>query len=196
MKSSEVPIRTFLALEVPLPVREAVCRWIDGLRDSIRGVRWVSIEQMHLTLRFLGVIDAETLDRVKTAAAHSAVTIPALQLKVEEAGVFPHLRRPRVVWVGISGEIDGLKQLNQELERSLKGLKVHQERTVRDFHPHITLGRIRDSKKAVGVEKIILSGKDRHFGELPVTALTLFQSELTSAGARYTKLAEFNLGGK
>ena len=188
-------MRTFLACEVPLPVRQAVGRWVDGLRDTIRGVRWVTIDQMHLTLRFLGDVDQQTLDQVKAAAEHSAVSVPAQHLEVAGAGVFPHLRRPRVVWVGIGGETQGLKQLNAELERSLEGLQIHQERSVRDFLPHLTLGRIRDFRKAVGVEKIILSGKDRHFGELPVTALTLFQSELTSAGARYTKLAEFKLGG-
>ena len=80
------------------------------------------------------------------------------------------------------------------LEAGLAGLDIHQEKRPRQFQPHITVGRIKNPAKAKGIEKIILAGKNRHFGEVPIRTLTLFQSELTSSGPRYTKLAEFELG--
>lgn len=188
-------MRCFLACELPAAVHREIAKWLKTLEGRVGGVRWVDPANVHLTVRFLGEVDEATLEQVKQASSAVAQRAESLELHAAGSGVFPNLRRPRVVWVGLEGAVESFERFYLQLEAALAGLDIHQESRPRQFRPHITLGRIRHPAKAKGIEKIILAGKNRHFGEVPIRVLTLFQSELTSSGPKYTKLAEFELGG-
>ncbi len=187
-------MRCFLAVDLPAELKKVLGKWLKGLDSRVSGVRWVGPEQMHLTLRFLGDVDPDTLEEVqRRAAAVTAESAPG-QLQATGTGVFRNLRQPRIAWIGVEGDLEPLTQLYTRLETALTGLDIAEESSKTPFHPHITVGRIRHPKKALGLEHFIMAGKDKHFGDFPLEALTLYKSELTREGARYTSLARFELG--
>lgn len=189
-------IRAFLACEIPVSIRQDILKWIKGTGASVNGVRWMGLEQMHLTLRFLGDVTAETLEQVQGCAREITASGVPCKLELKGVGVFSSLRRPRIVWVGLSGELEPLISLQSALEKSFKGLPIHQEKSERPFHPHLTIGRIRDPHKVSGLESLFMNNRERSFGVLTIKSVTLFKSTLTSTGAKYNLIASFPLGGE
>lgn len=188
--------RAFLAVEIPAEVRGAILKWIGNVESRVKGVRWVSEDQIHLTLRFLGSVTQETLDEVKKRTEMVVATSKPSALTATGIGLFASLRRPRIVWVGLEGDVDPLVKLAQSLEEAFEGLDIHQESQRRPFSPHITIGRIRHPKKAKGLEHLIMAGKDKSFGDVPINEIALVKSELTSDGAVYSNLNIYTLGGR
>ena len=136
-------IRAFIAVELPPAVREAVEGVVRELRSGIGdGVRWVRPEGVHLTLKFLGDIDAGSVPAVSRAMAQCAASAAPFDLFLEGVGVFPNARRPRVIWIGLGGALEPLLALQHSIDRELEGLGFARER--RPFTPHLTLGRVRD----------------------------------------------------
>lgn len=198
-------IRAFLAIEINDEVRSAIAKWLKQISERIRGVRWIVPENWHLTLRFLGDVSPETLEEVKRVTAEVAAGLGQIPpgppfskggiLEAVGTGIFQSLARPRVAWIGSGGDVAILEKLMLPLSEGLAELDVKPEETRRGFHPHITVGRIKNPKKALGLEQWLLAGKDKSFGTFPLEAVTLFKSELTSQGARYSRLGQFRLGG-
>ena len=136
-------IRAFIAVELPPAVREAVEGVVRELRSGIGdGVRWVRPEGVHLTLKFLGDIDADSVPAISDGLDRCAASAAPFDLFLEGVGVFPNARRPRVVWIGLGGALEPLLALQHSIDRELEGLGFARER--RPFTPHLTLGRVRD----------------------------------------------------
>ena len=136
-------IRAFIAVELPPAVREAVEGVVRELRSRAGdGVRWVRPEGVHLNLKFLGDIDADSVPAVSRAMAQCAASAAPFDLFLEGVGVFPNARRPRVIWIGLGGALELLLALQHSIDRELEGLGFARER--RPFTPHLTLGRVRD----------------------------------------------------
>ncbi len=190
-------LRAFIAVELPPAGREA----IEGVTRDLRaragdGVRWVRLEGVHLTLKFLGDIDAGSVPAISQALARCALPAAPFDLYLEGVGAFPNARRPRVVWVGLGGALEPLMALQQSIEGELEALGYARER--RAFTPHLTLGRVRDR---------ISPPQGRAFSEalggvsvqpdikLPVREVSLMQSDLQPSGAVYTRLHAAGLGG-
>ncbi len=189
-------LRLFVAVELPEAAKrhvEMVLRRLQGL--DIPGVRWVRPEGVHLTLKFLGSVPVEDVALITQAMAQAASGTPFLTLWLEGAGVFPNARSPRVVWLGVQGNLQPLALLQGRLEEALEVQGYARER--RAFSPHLTLGRVRGRLPPLELERL----KDA-FGEvssvdtvkLPVTALSLMESQLRKEGALYQRVAKAELG--
>ncbi len=191
-------IRAFIAVELPPAVREAVERVVRELRSGIGdGVRWVRPEGVHLTLKFLGDIDADSMPAISDALGSCAASAAPFDLFLEGVGVFPNARRPRVVWIGLGGALEPLLALQQSIDRELEGLGFARER--RPFTPHLTLGRVRDGVSASqvrGVSEAIAATTVERMVELPVREIALIKSDLRPSGAVYTRLYAAELGGE
>ena len=189
-------IRAFIAVELPPAVREAVEGVVRELRSGIGdGVRWVRPEGIHLTLKFLGDIDADSVPAISDALGSCAASAAPFDLFLEGVGVFPNARRPRVVWIGLGGALEPLLALQQSVERELEELGFARER--RPFTPHLTLGRVRDGVSASqvrGVSEAIAATTVERRAELPVREISLMQSDLRPSGAVYTRLYAAELG--
>lgn len=188
-------IRSFIAIEIPEEIRKNIHASLDKVRRQTSGVKWLEIPAMHLTLRFLGEVDEKLLEseitpRLKAWAAGGN----ALQLKLEGVGIFPSVTKPRIFWAGLNGQVMELKRMQAALEKALEGLPIHQEQ--KEFHPHLTLGRIKVPGAAKVWQKILEEYEKIDFGDFLSKAAVLFKSELTRSGANYTKLKEFKLGEK
>ncbi len=155
-------------------------------------VKWVPIENVHLTLQFLGGVPEERVEDVGAAVAAAARTIPALHLELQGTGAFPSARRARVLWAGIGGDLEGLTALVAELGRRLSPLGFPPE--ARAFSAHLTLGRSRDPRGLPGLAAALAHVADTGSPRWRATDVVLFQSRLSPAGPIYQALARAPLG--
>ena len=182
-------IRTFIAADLPESVREELARIQAELRTEKFKFRWVKPENIHLTLIFLGEVDPEMLEGISDAVANTARCYAPIHLATQGLGVFPGIKRPRIIWVGMSREVKILRELKSSLDRTLlkiNGLKFKPER--RPFRAHLTLGRAKgriDGRKlAVAMNRLI----EVPSAPLIIDAIHVFKSDLRASGAVYTKL--------
>jgi 2'-5' RNA ligase len=144
-------------------------------------LRWVRADQLHITLRFLGEISDEQLDQVLGATRDAAAGNPGtLRLTARGIGAFPDEHRARIVWVGIAGQVAGLKALQRSLENQLAARGFRRDE--RSFTPHITIARLR-KPGPLPVELQAFAVRD--FGSWQLNALQLIESRLSPAGAQY-----------
>ena len=134
---------------------------------------------MHLTLQFLGNISLAEVEKIQGALADVART---LHLRAEGIGGFPSLKNPRVIWVGLAGDVEQLEALQASVEEAT-GRKEE-----RKFHPHLTIGRVREGRK---LNVKLEPWKDKHFGSWEVRELLLMQSRLSPKGATHSVIARF-----
>ncbi len=184
-------MRTFIAIELEDDLKERLSALIEEFMSVSQNIRWVKKQGMHLTLKFLGEIDQDKIQEIEslmTAIAHETDAFP---LQIKGTGAFPvGKRNPRVIWVGITENSD-LLRLQDEVESGCERFGFSREK--RRFHPHLTLGRVKDYSKMGGVLPLIEKKKEIFFGEMTVKKITFFQSVLKPTGAEYRVLAEYHL---
>jgi 2'-5' RNA ligase len=189
-------IRSFIAIELPEEAKEGLARLKKELeRDEHKFVKWVDPRGIHLTLKFLGNIPSKQVAEITEAIEGPAQGISPFNLEIGGLGAFPSLKQVRVFWVGISGEVEKLSRLQQNIDSALAALRFAKEE--RSFVPHLTLARIRQGASPL---------ERRSFGELvgsttfedkyhvTVESISLMRSQLTPAGAIYTRLSLVGLG--
>ena len=185
----EKTLRAFIAVEVAAEAKEALAQVVARWRQLAPStVRWVDSQGLHLTLKFLREIPPQQVEGVTTAMRQAAEGVRPFTLDLGDAGAFPNPRRPRVLWVGVTGELEPLGQLYQRLEAGLAGVGFPREG--RTFFPHLTLGRVRDPQTVIP-----LPGEAVSQVRWQVDHLSLIQSTLTPSGALYTRLSEVTLRG-
>jgi 2'-5' RNA ligase len=177
-------IRSFIAVDLSAPVRAALQRLRDQFAQLRCEVRWVRVEGVHVTLKFLGWVEPARLERIRMTLAAAAAGQPALRVRARGLGAFPNLRRPRVLWVGLEGA--GLSRLAACVEEAMSRLDFEPEK--RGFTPHITLGRVNGMRGWSNVEELFKAHLSDDFGECIVDAVTIYRSTLHPDGAVYTPL--------
>ncbi|MEM7112249.1 MAG: RNA 2',3'-cyclic phosphodiesterase [Chloroflexota bacterium] len=174
-------MRTFIAIELPVYVQEQSVGMIEELKPQFprRTVRWVRREQLHLTLAFLGETAVSTLPALYQILDKCAYQTKPFTLQLGEMGCFPNCRKPRVLWVGLKGELEPLRKLQSDVVRAIKPLGWEPEK--RPYSPHLTLGRIKDKKQHTW--RKVTVAKPTAF---TVDAIHLVESKLKPTGAVYT----------
>jgi 2'-5' RNA ligase len=175
-------IRLFIAVHLPESVKEALVTTATEMGHALpdKTVRWAKPAQMHLTLRFLGDTAVAQLPELQTQLTQLTAQYRPFQLQLTEVGAFPNRKRPRVVWAGLAGDLAVLLTMQAALEDQVVALGWSREK--RPFSPHITLGRVKDARKAQMLKWDV---------ELPALAVEvgeiyLVQSELRPSGPIYT----------
>lgn len=186
-------IRSFLAIELPKTTLERIAQLQAELKESRVDVRWVRPENIHLTLKFFGNIEESRIDGIVGTVAECTRSCAPFPLQVRGMGAFPHLKDPRVVWVGLVDERNVLSSLQKEIERRLEGLGFPSEG--RSFQPHLTVGRLKSSRGKDELIWRIEKHTDEAFGTFQVERVVLFRSDLRPAGPVYTALREVRLEG-
>jgi 2'-5' RNA ligase len=188
-------IRAFIAIELPAEVKSALA----GLQAQLcsgrhHPVKWVDPQGIHLTLKFLGNVPAAKVDEIINAVREAARDIPPFPLELTGLGVFPGTRKVRVVWVGLGGEIEVLKQLQQRIEANLVPLGFARES--RPFSPHLTLCRTRESISPVeqqSLGQLVSATACTLDCRFDVHSVSLMRSQLTPSGAIYHQLGSVEL---
>ena len=181
---SEAPIRAFVALELPAPLRTGLAKTSAVLAPVAPSIRWTDPAHTHLTLRFLGWTTRERLASLEPRLAAVASGTPALEARVSGLGLFPPRGRARVLWVGVALPPPGVA-LQAECEAAAVAAGFPPER--RQYQPHLTLGRWRDPQPRPELPALDL-------GTARLDRLVLFRSELRRSGAEYTPITTFPLG--
>jgi 2'-5' RNA ligase len=194
MMTDEKTIRAFLAIDLPVEVLNEIRGIQSGLRKILPGmIRWVRPEAIHLTLKFLGDISGDDVETISHAMEDQVNKIAPFSLDVATLGVFPDMNRPRVIWLGISGDAERLVAFQKSMDKKLHEHGFAKEE--RPFSPHLTLARIREQKGLIGLAKIVEKRDNYTAGHFDAGEFTLFRSQLTPEGAVYTKLAYFPFAG-
>ena len=193
--TDERTIRSFLALDPPEEILREIGRVQNRLRKLIHGdVRWIRPESIHLTLKFFGDISGNDVANISAVAGKAAAEVRPFDLAIGGAGVFPDPHRPRIIWLGMNGEVARLVTFQQGMERALREIGFPPEE--RPFRPHLTLGRIKTPKGLIGLAGVLEKGETYTAGRFTASGLGLFKSDLTPRGAIYTRLAGYPFAGQ
>jgi len=178
--------RSFIALPLSKPLRDNLITVIEELSRFSPKTKWVEKENLHITVRFLGDIDDEMVKKISDVLDGVARGRKPFPFEVEGVGAFPHPKRARVIWAGISQGFDEMVKIEREISDKLEGLGIPREEKA--FHPHITLGRVKFPKGNLELARFIDESKGRVFGGEAVSEIILMKSTLTPKGSIYEPL--------
>lgn len=204
-QTPDSPWRLFIAVPLPDEVRDQVAKIIEHLSAIDMPVRWINPDNGHLTLHFIGETPPEMAELLRMALGAAISGHEPIDLRTAEPGTFPSIRRPRVLWLGLWGPAHRLEAVYNDIGDFLDdfGLDIDEA----DFHPHITLGRVRDTEgvkvsalpdsvrdafESLRMEK--LAGADAAV-PFPIEEVQLIRSHLEPDGPRYEVLATYPLNG-
>lgn len=191
-------IRSFIAVELPDIVKQELTDLENLLKKRCpEVVKWVGSEGIHLTLKFLGAVDADRINEVNMAMDEAVEGMTPFGLEVGEVGAFPNLTWVQVIWVGVRGELDKLMYLQKRVESNMEQLGFTREE--RAFTAHLTLGRVRnytspEDRRRIG--QILGQTSFASTNPVRVETIDLMKSQLTSQGAIYTRLYAAQLKGE
>ena len=185
-------VRVFIALPIPRGLQEKLGEISRCLANQCAGIRWTKPENIHLTLKFLGQVKLEALPEIEAVLEKIAGEYRPFTIGIGGLGAFPDLRRPSVIWMGVTAGSDKLKDMARNLESDLGRLGFKREK--REFHPHFTLGRVRNPRSFSGFPTSQLKEKDS-LGSSEIDVLLLMKSTLTPGGSVYEMISEHRLTG-
>jgi len=202
MNERQETIRSFIAIQLTDDARGALAQLQGELKNILppNTVRWTAPKNIHLTLHFLGDIETNQLEPISRTVQEVSLNHTPLSLDLANLGCFPNTRRPRVVWVGLSGEIDALAYIQQQLGKALKASIGFQPES-RKYSPHLTIGRVKKGVTQQGLRELGRSLENEiprvgRLSSLPVDFIHFIRSDLKPDGPVYTSLTEAQLGKK
>jgi RNA 2',3'-cyclic 3'-phosphodiesterase len=190
---TEDVIRAFVAVEINDEVRESLGRLQDNLKKAGAKVGWVSPQNVHLTLVFLGDVFRAKIDPLGVALDGVAEDFKPFSYEAAETGFFGSAKSPRVIWVGVRDSSGMLADMQKRVVDAVHGQGLRTEE--RSFKPHLTLGRMRSRQRADELTSILASAKNTSCGAVEVQRLLLMQSHLEHQGVRYSILHASALKG-
>ena len=176
-------VRTFIG--VPVRCSRKLSAVLTTCREFGRSVHPVAEENIHFTLKFLGTTPAEKIAEISEILQAAVRQIEPFSSEIRGLGAFPHAVRPSIIWAGLRDPAPWV-ELADAIEPPLSELGFPREN--RQFHPHMTLARVRD-RPSEELKTWLDQQADTDFGSVDVQSVTLFQSDLSSAGPRHTVLA-------
>ncbi len=184
-------LRLFVALETPPAIIPQIVAIRDRLRGSNADVKWETDEKLHATVKFLGKTDEDLLPEIVSYIRGVCETKSPLLIKYNGVGCFPNRRAPRVVWVGMDDTSRMIVSIKEEIESLLAPLGFEKED--REFHPHVTLGRVKSER---GVRSLLRMMESVTFESQPaeIREIALIKSDLKPDGSVYTTLNRIPLG--
>ncbi|GBC62634.1 2'-5' RNA ligase [Desulfonema ishimotonii] len=189
-------VRAFIAFPLPKTVRDLIREIRADVQAQGFRMRWVRPENIHLTLRFLGEICRTDIDPVAGAMGNAAADVSPFPLGAGGVGVFPGIRNPRVLWVGVRGDTPSLLRLRQDLDQHLEAVGFPAE--TRPFRAHLTIARIRGrlpDTEARQLARIMEKHTASESERFTATEMILYQSDLKPSGPVYTRLRGVMLAG-
>jgi 2'-5' RNA ligase len=188
--ASEDIIRTFFGFDLPREVSLRAAGLRTLVNDPKHAVRWVKGENIHLTVRFLGATPRSAVEEIATAMQGELIDFPASTVSISNCGVFPAPTRPRVLWLGVEGDIARLQALEKAIHQVVGPMGFPRER--REYIPHITIGRVRYPQKITPDVSKFMNAEYEPI-ECFLQTLHLFESRPAEKGVVYIPLATFQL---
>jgi 2'-5' RNA ligase len=191
-------LRLFIAIAIPEVVRAQLADVQAELRRALPGalIRWTRHEQLHLTLKFLGDVEAQRFPMLEECVRAACVNFSHLSLRCERIGCFPHLRSPRVIWASIRDHAEQLQRLHGAIEAASQPFTS--EEPEKPFSAHVTLGRVKRMSRSEmeNLRRLACALADKSFGEWTAEHAEIMRSELSAEGARHVRMATVPLSDR
>jgi RNA 2',3'-cyclic 3'-phosphodiesterase len=184
-------VRAFICIEMPSAIKERINDLQRALKKNQAHISWVKSSNIHLTIKFLGDVQASKIQSAIDALARATQSTGEFEIEVGGAGCFPSPKNPRVLWVGLSRLPEPLAQLHSNIENEFarEGFPREQKR----YSPHLTIGRVRAPLNAAKTaDDLIATGFEPH--TFKAAEVILMRSDLNPSGSIYTPLAVSKLG--
>ena len=195
MEAATCPkIRAFIAIELPKEIKELMSGWREKLQPSSSGhVSWVAPELMHLTVRFLGMVEERQIEAIAEAVGHAVEGLDGFDLNTGPLGAFPTIKKPKIIWIGLA-ESCQLTTISDRINATLKASGLAPEtKEGKPYHPHLTICRLRREGQVEGLDKAAAESKIAAKTSFKVRELILFKSELGGKSPIYTALRRIPL---
>lgn len=180
-------MRLFVAIEIDQEIRNRIAEFIAQLKPRVANARWVRPEGLHITLKFLGNVTEEKVLPIERAL--QPIQAAKFPITVQNVGIFPSPKSPRVLWLGIDAGLE-LVHLAERVDEKMSSCGFEREK--RPFSPHVTLARLAERGKKPDLN-FLVSGPKPTFGTMMAKHFHLYESKLGPQGSRYSKLATFAL---
>lgn len=179
-------MRIFVAIEISEDAKSVIAGLQNKLRDADADASWTRPENIHLTLKFLGEVSESLIAEVAKVCLKCAADFHYLDFTLSGVGAFPDPRQPRILWVGLRGDLGPLVQLQKELDEGLSRIGFEPDR--KPFSAHLTMGRVKSRRNS---RALMAAANDYQLAPIAfsVSEIVLMRSQLHPAGSRYTRLA-------
>ena len=184
-------IRSFIALDLPEDLRKGLQNLQDRVRKLTDCVRWVKPDNIHLTLKFLGAIEESQVEPIGRILENMTTGIAPFKLQVKGFGAFPNARNPKVIWMGMDDNQQRVVLFQEKLEETLAAIGFAPEK--RTYSPHLTLGRVKESRGKREIEQLIEKYKDEDLGYFTAGSIVFYRSDLQPSGPVYSSLKSIQL---
>ena len=187
-------IRAFLAVTVSADAKDVLSGIRDKLSSSeLHGLKLVDPTRIHLTIKFLGKVGVDDIERVTEATCSIAADYKPFTLKLQGVGVFPSVRRANVLWVGLAGDLLILKQLTVDVNTELASLGIDPEKR---FSPHLTVARIAKNMSPIDRRRAVnrLFSITPEPALVPVSSINIMSSTLHRSGPHHKRISVIQLG--
>jgi 2'-5' RNA ligase len=191
-------IRAFIAINLSPEIARKLESILIDLQRKLKGVpvRWVPVDNIHITLKFLGDVSVSNLDMLKKIIAAEAARHTSFEISARDLGAYPSLKRARVIWVDVKAPPD-LASFQRALDQETARLGYPGED--RPFSPHLTLGRVSRNASSDDLHRIstvLAETKPGVLGTALINSVYLYRSDLLPSGAVYSALFNSELGPK
>lgn len=187
-------LRAFIAIDIPPEIKQAISSQTASLRkESGRAVRWAAVENIHLTLKFLGEVFSANLELLAKAIQSECPQTAPFTIYLKSMGCFPNPRRPRVIWIGLEDSPE-LIRLHRQAEATAARLGYTPDD--KPFAPHLTIGRVREQASPAELQalrNLLEHSSVASLGTFVVEEVHLYRSDLKPEGPIYTRLATARL---
>jgi len=182
-------IRSFVAIELPNDIKSKIDDYIFELKQIAPKIKWIKAKNLHITLKFLGEIPQDLLNKVQNELLSISKVVSPFDLYVSDAGFFPNPFKPRVVWLGLQNESNNsIFKLHEWIDKKLEPLGFEREK--RRFSPHLTLGRIKLAGNYQELTEYI-NQNEFHSSNFNISQVVLMKSVLKPAGAEYSRIKSY-----
>jgi RNA 2',3'-cyclic 3'-phosphodiesterase len=177
-------MRLFIAINIDPFLKAPLVALQGKLKATPSPVSWVKADNLHFTLKFLGEAEEAQLPALLRAFGLALAGVKPFTLSLAGLGTFPPKGRPRVIWIGIEQGAKELERLRGQIDETLLPLGFPRE--ARPFHPHLTLGRVKNVGRLDPLLESLRRMEVGEVGRMQVRSVELMQSQLHPAGAIYT----------
>ena len=180
--------RLFIGIPVSEEVKEKIKPVVKALQETGNSFNFVSLNNLHLTLKFLGEVEEKKIPEIMEIIGKVARKQASFEISLQDMGTFPNKRMIKVIWIGIISE--ALIKLMKELEKELQGIRRNE---YSEEVPHLTIARVKMVKDRKKLQEILKEYENTVFGSMLVNQLFLYESTLTPKGPTYKIIQEFEL---
>jgi 2'-5' RNA ligase len=187
--------KIFIALNLGIAPTRAVAEVVEAVRREVAPlgwrVAWVPAANLHVTVKYLGWTRPETVEAIADRLRKLVGGRAPVELRARGLGAFPGPSSPRVIWVGLDGDLAALERLAADVDAAMSELGFTKEE--RAFRAHVTIGRVKEGKGSL--TEIIAKYADRDCGTSTIRELVVYESKVRAQGAEYLARARVPLGG-